>query len=229
MRLGKALWGLVKEILVVIVVVAVAVVAFLVLRTPPSDVRSAADLEMLFGAGRPVLVELYANTWSRCLLVKPVVDRLQRDLGDEATVVRLDVRSPLGRVQAVAQGVSGVPAFILYASGGPVIYRQFGWLDTERVRGLVRERAEQRDPWVEVWGMPIYEYRCDECGEKFEKLLRMAACDKDVACPKCDGKKVVKQISLFGFAEAGSAHGQTSSSGGGSCANSGGFTWGASH
>jgi len=43
--------------------------------------------------------------------------------------------------------------------------------------------------------MPIYEYACEECGTKFEKLLRRAS--EEVACPQCSGKKLVQQWSTF--------------------------------
>lgn len=46
--------------------------------------------------------------------------------------------------------------------------------------------------------MPIYEYRCQECGKEFEELVRTA---KKVECPECGGK-VRKLISRFGFSFA---------------------------
>jgi putative FmdB family regulatory protein len=45
--------------------------------------------------------------------------------------------------------------------------------------------------------MPIYEYRCEECGRKFEQLRRMSEADKDVICPKCESRKVKRQVSTF--------------------------------
>lgn len=45
--------------------------------------------------------------------------------------------------------------------------------------------------------MPIYEYRCSECGEKFEKLVRFSASTYEVECPKCGGRRVEKLISTF--------------------------------
>lgn len=46
--------------------------------------------------------------------------------------------------------------------------------------------------------MPIYEYRCLECGEKFEKLLLSISSTPQVECPRCGGRKVEKLFSLFG-------------------------------
>ena len=45
--------------------------------------------------------------------------------------------------------------------------------------------------------MPIYEYRCLECGEKFEKLVRFSTSTSEIECPECGGRKVEKHISPF--------------------------------
>jgi putative FmdB family regulatory protein len=45
--------------------------------------------------------------------------------------------------------------------------------------------------------VPIYEYRCDECGDSFEILQRMAD-DPLVACEKCGGtlRKVLHPVAI---------------------------------
>lgn len=45
--------------------------------------------------------------------------------------------------------------------------------------------------------MPIYEYRCRECGERFEVSAPLEKRDKLAVCPKCHGKKVELVISSF--------------------------------
>jgi|LGVD01.1.fsa_nt_gb putative FmdB family regulatory protein len=53
--------------------------------------------------------------------------------------------------------------------------------------------------------MPIYEYRCQECGEKFEKLVRsMKNPGPEIKCPKCGGREVEKLLSAFGLRISGS-------------------------
>jgi putative FmdB family regulatory protein len=42
--------------------------------------------------------------------------------------------------------------------------------------------------------MPIFEYRCDACGEQFEKLVRR---DTEVECPKCTSHQLSQQLSTF--------------------------------
>jgi putative FmdB family regulatory protein len=42
--------------------------------------------------------------------------------------------------------------------------------------------------------MPLYEYVCRECDHSFESLVFGAG--DDASCPKCESRKVEKQLSL---------------------------------
>jgi len=44
--------------------------------------------------------------------------------------------------------------------------------------------------------MPIFEYRCTACGERFEVLLSRAG-DPPGRCPRCGGTDVARQLSVF--------------------------------
>ena len=58
--------------------------------------------------------------------------------------------------------------------------------------------------------MPIYDFKCAECGHRFEKLTTIARRDQ-VTCPKCGGH--------VGRVYEGKWYmGSTKSSGGGGCA-----------
>lgn len=52
--------------------------------------------------------------------------------------------------------------------------------------------------------MPLYEYTCGGCGRRFEELQRIGADARDIACPACGGRDVVKQHSTFASSVAGS-------------------------
>jgi putative FmdB family regulatory protein len=45
--------------------------------------------------------------------------------------------------------------------------------------------------------MPIYEYRCESCGDKFEKLVRRATDVMEAGCPSCGEKHLEQQYSTF--------------------------------
>jgi putative FmdB family regulatory protein len=60
--------------------------------------------------------------------------------------------------------------------------------------------------------MPIYEYVCDKCDTRFERIVSNAR--QEIACPKCASKKATIQLSVFATSSgsSGSSNGATKSS-----------------
>jgi putative FmdB family regulatory protein len=71
--------------------------------------------------------------------------------------------------------------------------------------------------------MPIYEYICEDCQTRFEKIVFNK--QQEIACPKCAGKRNAIQLSVFsaGTAPANGSSVKSSGgfSGGGSCCGGG--------
>ena len=69
--------------------------------------------------------------------------------------------------------------------------------------------------------MPIFEYSCDDCGTKFEKLVRRSAEADAVRCPSCGEDHLTTQYSTFaaraGSPKASSESQSTGGCGGGMC------------
>jgi putative FmdB family regulatory protein len=53
--------------------------------------------------------------------------------------------------------------------------------------------------------MPIHEYLCDDCGSKFEKLVRSSQASAEVECPSCGEAHVTQQLSTFAAHASGSS------------------------
>ena len=51
--------------------------------------------------------------------------------------------------------------------------------------------------------MPIFEYACDQCGVKFEKLVRRSS--DEIECPSCASKALTQQLSTFAAHANGAA------------------------
>lgn len=49
--------------------------------------------------------------------------------------------------------------------------------------------------------MPIFEYACNQCEQRFEKLLRKS--DQEVDCPKCQSQDLRKLFSTFASSVGG--------------------------
>jgi putative FmdB family regulatory protein len=72
--------------------------------------------------------------------------------------------------------------------------------------------------------MPIYEFKCNKCGENFEEILFPSDDERNLRCPSCKGNDICKLVSCFSSGSgSGSASvgGDTISSG---CTPRGGFS-----
>lgn len=58
--------------------------------------------------------------------------------------------------------------------------------------------------------MPIYEFKCEICGEIFESLQKLG--EDFPPCPKCNSTQVIKLPSVFGFQDKSARISQRESS-----------------
>ncbi len=64
--------------------------------------------------------------------------------------------------------------------------------------------------------MPIYEYRCRHCEERFEQLVPLRAEHPPVTCPRCGTQEIRKLFSTFATTESNRTSSQSN------CAPTGG-------
>jgi putative FmdB family regulatory protein len=64
--------------------------------------------------------------------------------------------------------------------------------------------------------MPIYGFDCNECGLKFEKLVRAS---ETPACPSCQSTDLTRQLSLIAPPAKGGGVGEAPACEGGGCGN----------
>ena len=95
--------------------------------------------------GQPVLLEVQSPYCLGCVAMKPVVDRLEKELRGKLVVRRVDLQSAEGRKLASQYGIELTPTFIFFDSAGREQWRSAGQLDAERVRTSLQESAKQVD------------------------------------------------------------------------------------
>ena len=66
--------------------------------------------------------------------MKPVVDRLENELGDKLEVIRINIQEPVGRELAGNYEFQYTPTFIYFDETGSEIWREVGGLDVQHVR-----------------------------------------------------------------------------------------------
>ena len=61
--------------------------------------------------------------------------------------------------------------------------------------------------------MPIYEYRCEECGHRFEVIQRLGEGADGLACPGCGAPELERMFSTFAAAAPEGSAPRTTSGG----------------
>ena len=59
--------------------------------------------------------------------------------------------------------------------------------------------------------MPIYEYECSDCGEKFELRRGMTERDAEAVCPGCASKNSNRILSIFAMSPSSASCAPSSS------------------
>lgn len=58
--------------------------------------------------------------------------------------------------------------------------------------------------------MPVYEYECEKCGERFECFRSITDSDSQIKCPKCGSEHPKRIFSMFATASSGAKCAPTS-------------------
>lgn len=71
------------------------------------------------------------------------MDRLERDLKEQAQVLRLSLWSEVGKELSAQYRVRGVPTFLLFDGSGQMIHYQVGRLDADRIKAEIDSAREE--------------------------------------------------------------------------------------
>jgi putative FmdB family regulatory protein len=72
--------------------------------------------------------------------------------------------------------------------------------------------------------MPLYEFRCEACGQVQEFLLRLGEGPEGLACRRCGASRLAKQFSTFATASGTSALPAAPCGASGGCGGGSGFS-----
>jgi len=90
----------------------------------------------LTNSEKPVLVDFYADWCGPCRAMKPVLEDLKAELGEQVSIFKIDVdKNPLISEQ---YGIRSIPTLILFKKGSPV-WRKSGVASSIELQGVINQ------------------------------------------------------------------------------------------
>lgn len=89
----------------------------------------------LIKGNKPVVVDFFAEWCGPCKMMKPILDEFKGLVGDDATVIKIDVDRNPGAAQAF--GVRGVPTLAIFKNG-QIVWRKAGVLSAAQLQSALQ-------------------------------------------------------------------------------------------
>ena len=96
---------------------------------------NATTFKELIAGEKPVVVDFFAEWCGPCKMMQPILAEFKKQVGDQATVIKIDVdKNPAA---AQAYGVRGVPTLAIFKKG-TVVWRKAGVMSAAQLQSVLQ-------------------------------------------------------------------------------------------
>lgn len=94
------------------------------------------NFEQLIAGDKPVLVDFHATWCGPCKMMHPILDELKQKVGDQATIIKIDVDE--AQDLAVEYGVRAVPTLAIFKQG-QLVWKEPGVHSAEQLAQTLQQ------------------------------------------------------------------------------------------
>ena len=92
------------------------------------------NLKDILSGNKPVLIDFFAEWCGPCKAMKPVLDNLKRELGDNVRIIKIDIDK--NNALAASYDIQSVPTLILFKEN-KIVWRASGARQMSEIKNII--------------------------------------------------------------------------------------------